>query len=63
MDLLSAVRNCIYHPDFGGGFSLKSVLRGMVSELRYDILAIGDGATASLDLERLRSWAGFPGRR
>jgi predicted RecB family nuclease len=53
VDLLPVVRNHVYHPDFGGSFSLKSVLPAMVPELRYDTLAIGDGATASLELERL----------
>ena len=53
VDLLPMVRNHVYHPDFGGSFSLKSVLPAMVPELRYDTLAIGDGATASLELERL----------
>jgi predicted RecB family nuclease len=53
VDLLPVVRNHIYHPDFGGSFSLKSVLPAMVPELRYDTLAIGDGETASLELERL----------
>ena len=53
VDLLPVVRNHVYHPDFGGSFSLKSVLPAMVPELRYDTLAIGDGETASLELERL----------
>ena len=53
VDLLPVVRNHVYHPDFGGSFSLKSVLPAMVPELRYDNLAIGDGETASLELERL----------
>jgi hypothetical protein len=47
------VRNHVYHPDLGGSFSLKSVLPAMVPELRYATLAIGDGETASLELERL----------
>jgi len=53
VDLLPVVRNHVYHPDFGGSFGLKSVLPAMVPELRYDALAIADGATASLELERL----------
>jgi uncharacterized protein DUF2779 len=53
VDLLPVVRNHLYHPDFGGSFSLKNVLPAMVPELRYDTLAIGDGGTASLELERL----------
>jgi predicted RecB family nuclease len=53
VDLLPIVRNHVYHPDFGGSFGLKSVLPALVSELRYDNLAIADGGTASLELERL----------
>jgi hypothetical protein len=52
-NLLPLVRNHVYHPDLGGSFSLKSVLPAMVPELRYATLAIGDGKTASLELERL----------
>src|SRR5262245_5593502 len=53
VDLLPIVRNHVYHPDFGGSFSLKSVLPALVPELRYDALPIRDGETASLELERL----------
>ena len=53
MDLLPVVRNHVYHPGFGGSFSLKSVLPAMVPELSYDDLAISDGAAASQELERL----------
>lgn len=53
VDLLPVIRNHVYHPDFNGSFSLKSVLPALVPELRYDDLAIADGGTASLELERL----------
>jgi hypothetical protein len=53
VDLLPVVRNHVYHPDFGGSFSLKSVLPALVPEIRYDVLRIGDAGTASLELERL----------
>jgi predicted RecB family nuclease len=53
IDLLPVVRNYVYHPDFGGSFSLKSVVPALISELQYDELAIGDGQTASLELVRL----------
>ena len=52
VDLLPIVRSHVYHPDFGGRFSLKSVLPALVPELRYDALPIQDGETASLELER-----------
>ncbi|MDO8477188.1 MAG: hypothetical protein Q7W02_13520 [Candidatus Rokubacteria bacterium] len=58
MDLSPLVRNHVDPADFGGSFTLKSVLPAMVPELRYDNLAIGDGATASLELERLISQGG-----
>ncbi len=52
-DLLPVVRNYVYHPDFGGSFSLKTVLPALVQELRYDGLTIADGESASLELVRL----------
>jgi hypothetical protein len=53
IDLLPVMRNHIYHPDFGGSFSLKNVLPALVPELSYDGLAIADGQSASLELVRL----------
>ena len=53
VDLLPVIRNHVYHPDFGGSFSLKRVLPALVPELRYDDLAISEGEMASLELERL----------
>jgi predicted RecB family nuclease len=53
VDLLPVVRNHVYHPDFGGSFSLKRVLPVLVPELSYRGLAIADGETASLELGRL----------
>jgi predicted RecB family nuclease len=53
VDLLPIVRNHVYHPDFGGSFSLKSVLPALVPELGYDSLPISEGAMASVELERL----------
>jgi hypothetical protein len=53
VDLLPVVRNHVYHPDFGGGFSLKRVLPALVPEMSYRGLAIAEGETASLELGRL----------
>jgi hypothetical protein len=53
VDLLPVVRNHVYHPDFGGSFSLKRVLPALVPELSYRGLAIAEGETASLELGRL----------
>jgi len=51
------VREHVYHPAFGGSFSLKRVLPALVPGLGYDDLVIGDGALASVALERLL-WGG-----
>ncbi len=53
VDLLPIVRNHVYHPQFDGSFSLKKVLPALVPELSYDGLAIAEGVTASIELERL----------
>lgn len=53
VDLLPVVRNHVYHPDFGGSFSLKRVLPALVPDLSYRGLAIAEGETASLELGRL----------
>jgi predicted RecB family nuclease len=53
IDLLPLVRNHIYHPDFGGSFSIKQVLPALVPALSYADLPINDGETASLELMRL----------
>lgn len=53
VDLLPLVRNHVYHPDFGGSFSLKRVLPALVPEASYAGLAIAEGQTASLALQAL----------
>ena len=53
VDLLPVIRNHVYHPDFGGSFSLKRVLPALVPGLGYEDLAINEGGMASLELERL----------
>ena len=52
-DLLPIVRDHVYHPDFGGSFSIKSVLPALVSGLGYDDLEIQGGSAASTALEML----------
>jgi hypothetical protein len=52
-DLLPIVRDHVYHPDFGGSFSLKHVLPALVPGLGYDDLEIQDGNSASTALEAL----------
>ena len=53
VDLLPIVRNHVYHPDFGGGFSLKVVLPALVPELSYADLEIQGGVEARRVLEAL----------
>jgi hypothetical protein len=52
-DPLPIIREHVYHPDFHGSFSLKSVLPAMVPGSGYDNLEVAEGATASVELERL----------
>src|SRR2546426_302991 len=53
VDLLPLVRNHVYHPDFGGSFSIKRTLPALVPGLSYADLRIGEGETATLELMRL----------
>jgi Domain of unknown function(DUF2779) len=52
-DLLPIVRDHIYHPKFGGSFSLKSVLPALVPEMTYEGMEVGDGQAAGLAWESL----------
>ena len=47
------MRDHVYHPDFGGSFSLKSVLPVLVPELSYNALEVSEGGIAALELGRL----------
>ncbi len=53
VDLLPLVRNHVYHPGFGGSFSMKAVAPALVRGLDYSELEIGEGGTASTVLEGL----------
>ncbi len=53
VDLLPAVRNHVYHPDFGGGFSIKKTLPALVPGLSYSDLKVQDGEVATVELLRL----------
>jgi len=53
VDALALVRDNVYHPDFGGSFSLKAVLPALVPGMGYDGLEIANGGLASLKLRRL----------
>jgi len=52
-DLLPIVRNHVYHPDFLGSFSIKSVLPALVDEAGYADLEVAEGKAASRELLRL----------
>jgi uncharacterized protein DUF2779 len=53
IDLHPVVKNCVYHPDFHGSFSLKDILTPLVPELTYNDLVIVDGRVASVEIARL----------
>jgi hypothetical protein len=53
LDLRPVVRNCVYHPGFGGQFGLKHILSPLVPELSYNDLVIVDGRVASVEIARL----------
>jgi len=53
IDLHPVVKNCVYHPDFLGSFSLKDILTPLVPELTYSDLVIVDGRVASVEIARL----------
>ena len=52
-DLLPIVRNHVYHPAFGGSYSLKSVLPALVPEMTYEGMEVADGQAAGLAWESL----------
>lgn len=52
-DPLPVVRDHVYHPAFGGSFSLKAVLPALVPDLDYSDLVIREGETASRELMQL----------
>ena len=47
-DLLPVVRDNYYHSDFGGSFSIESVLPVLAPESGYDDLEIAEGTMASV---------------
>jgi predicted RecB family nuclease len=52
-DLLSVVRNHVYHPAFAGSYSLKAVLPALLPEMSYDGMAVANGQDAGLAWESL----------
>ena len=54
-DLLPVIRDHVYHPAFGGSYSLKSVLPALVPEMTYERMEVADGQAAGLVWERFIS--------
>jgi hypothetical protein len=53
VDLLPAIQQNVYHPQFHGSFSIKKVLNPLCPDLTYNDLAIVDGMVASVEIARL----------
>ena len=52
-DLLPVVRNHVYHPKFGGSYSIKNVLPALVPGMTYEGMEVADGTDAGLAWESL----------
>ncbi len=52
-DLYPAVRKHVYHPAFGGSFSLKYVLPALVPEMTYEGMDVANGTDAGAAWESL----------
>lgn len=52
-DLHPCIADHVYHPAFGGGFSIKKVLPALVPDLSYEELAVRDGDTAITRFARM----------
>ena len=52
-DLLPIIRQHVYHPEFAGSYSLKSVLPALVPQMSYAGMQVADGQDAGLAWESL----------
>jgi predicted RecB family nuclease len=52
-DLRPVIEDYVYHPDFGGSFSIKRVLPALVRDLSYEGLNVADGDTAITRFARM----------
>ena len=52
VDFEKIIRNHIYHPAFGGSFSLKKVMPALFTDISYDGLAVRDGSAAIAQMAR-----------
>ena len=63
-DPLPVIRAHVYHPEFRGSYSLKSVLPALVPDMTYDGMAVSQGSEAGLAWEKMvRAEAGSDERR
>jgi hypothetical protein len=51
--LLPIIRDHVYHPEFAGSYSLKSVLPALVPAMTYSGMVVADGQAAGLAWESL----------
>jgi hypothetical protein len=51
--LLPVIRNHVYHPAFGGSYSLKAALPALVPEMTYEGMEVANGQNAGLSWESL----------
>jgi predicted RecB family nuclease len=58
-DLHPVIRDYVYHPEFYGSFSLKSVLPALVPHMKYDGMDVADGIDAGLAYNKMIK-AGLP---
>lgn len=57
VDLMKVFSDDLYvHPDFKGKTSIKKVLPVLCPHLRYDLLGIGEGMTATIQWYRAATW-------
>jgi hypothetical protein len=47
------MRKHVYHPAFGGSYSLKAVLPALVPDMTYDGMEVANGTEAGVAWERL----------
>jgi predicted RecB family nuclease len=52
-DILAFIRKHVYHPNFGGSFSLKQVLPALVPDMTYADMPVADGTEAGLAYDTL----------
>ncbi len=63
VDPLPIMRSAVYHPDFAGSFSIKSVAPALLgAALSYEDMEVGDGGAAQLAYEELISPSITPAR-